>query len=235
MKHLPILELIDASMGYPDSSHATLSGVNLSIYPGGLLYFIGRIGSGKSTLMRTLYGELRLTGGRGWVADYDLRKLRDSDIPFLRRRIGIVFQDYQLLGDRTVFQNLEFVLRAIGWRSYPEIRNRIDEVLSLVEMGHKAGHFPQQLSGGERQRVAIARSLLNMPSLILADEPTANLDPQAAEDLIQLFKNIVAGGCTVVIAFHNMSILKNHPSRTFRFVDGVVEEVDMGDIVNLAL
>ena len=163
-----------------------LSEVNLSVAPGEFVYLIGRIGSGKSSLLKTLYAEMQLLTGKGYVAGFDLRRLRRKDIPYLRRRIGIVFQDYQLLTDRNVFMNLYYVMKATGWKREQEIRERIDRVLGLVELGSKSYKMPFELSGGEQQRLVIARALLNDPQVLLADEPTGNLDPVTADGIMQL-------------------------------------------------
>ena len=180
-----------------------LSDVNLKVAAGEFVYLLGRVGSGKSTLLKTLYAEMPLLAGQGIVAGFDLRKLRRKDIPYLRRRIGIVFQDYQLLTDRNVFMNLYYVMRATGWKSETQIRERIDRVLGLVDLGAKTYKMPFELSGGEQQRLVIARALLNDPKVLLADEPTGNLDPVTAEEIIQLFRKIAARGCAVVMSTHN--------------------------------
>ena len=177
-----------------------LSDVNLKVAAGEFVYLLGRVGSGKSTLLKTLYAEMPLLAGQGIVAGFDLRKLRRKDIPYLRRRIGIVFQDYQLLTDRNVFMNLYYVMRATGWKSETQIRERIDRVLGLVDLGAKTYKMPFELSGGEQQRLVIARALLNDPKVLLADEPTGNLDPVTAEEIIQLFRKIAARGCAVVMS-----------------------------------
>jgi cell division transport system ATP-binding protein len=210
-----------------------LSDVNLSVGRGELVYFIGRVGSGKSSLLKMMYGEIALTEGAGYVAGYDLRHLKRKDIPKLRRRMGMVFQDYQLLPDRNVFNNLHYVLRATGWKSDVDMRRRIDEVLTLVGLGNKEYKMPFELSGGEQQRLAIARALLNNPEVILADEPTGNLDPAAAEKVMQIFMKIATGGCSVVMSTHNVNLIEDHPSRTIRFSHGKIEEIDVRSLLGL--
>lgn len=204
-----------------------LSDVNLEVGRGELLYLIGRVGSGKSTLLKTLYAELSLHVGEGRVAGFDLRTLRRRDIPMLRRKIGIVFQDYQLLGDRNVFMNLYFVMKATGWSDETAIRRRADEVLNLVGLENKLHKMPFELSGGEQQRLVIARALLNDPEVVLADEPTGNLDPVSAEGIMQVFRKIAEGGCSVVMSTHNTNILEDYPSRALLFSAGRVKEVDI--------
>lgn len=204
-----------------------LSDVNLKVAAGEFVYLLGRVGSGKSTLLKTLYAEMPLLAGQGIVAGFDLRKLRRKDIPYLRRRIGIVFQDYQLLTDRNVFMNLYYVMRATGWISETQIRERIDRVLGLVDLGAKTYKMPFELSGGEQQRLVIARALLNDPKVLLADEPTGNLDPVTAEEIIQLFRKIAARGCAVVMSTHNTALLENHPTRSILFSQGRIQEINL--------
>lgn len=204
-----------------------LSDVNLTVAPGELVYLIGRVGSGKSTLLKTLYAEVQLLTGEGYVAGFDLRRLRRSDIPYLRRRIGIVFQDYQLLTDRNAFLNLHYVLRATGWRNESEIRQRIEKVLDVVQLSSKSYKMPFELSGGEQQRLVIARALLNDPQVLLADEPTGNLDPVTADGIMQLFRQIAARGCAVVMSTHNTALIENYPARAILFAQGKIREVDL--------
>ena len=196
-----------------------LSEINLSVAPGEFVYLIGRVGSGKSSLLKTLYAEVQLLTGEGYVAGFDLRKLR--------RRIGIVFQDYQLLTDRNVFMNLYYVMKATGWKREQEIRERIDQVLGLVELGAKSYKMPFELSGGEQQRLVIARALLNDPQVLLADEPTGNLDPVTADGIMQLFQKIAARGCAVVMSTHNTALIENYPARAVLFAQGKIREVDL--------
>lgn len=202
-----------------------LSDLNFDINAGEFVYLIGRVGSGKSSLLKTLYAELQLIEGEGYVAGFDLRKLKRRDIPMLRRRIGIVFQDYQLLTDRNVFMNLYYVMKATGWKNESEIRKRIDEVLKVVSLEAKGYKMPFELSGGEQQRLVIARALLNRPRLLLADEPTGNLDPLTAEGIIRLFQEIARQGCAVVMSTHNTALIEEYPSRTILFSKGNIKEV----------
>lgn len=204
-----------------------LSDVSLTVAPGELVYLIGRVGSGKSTLLKTLYAEVQLLIGEGYVAGFDLRRLRRRDIPYLRRRIGIVFQDYQLLTDRNAFLNLHYVLRATGWRNESEIRQRIEKVLDVVQLSSKSYKMPFELSGGEQQRLVIARALLNDPQVLLADEPTGNLDPVTADGIMQLFRQIAARGCAVVMSTHNTALIENYPARAILFAQGKIREVDL--------
>ncbi len=204
-----------------------LSDVSLTVAPGELVYLIGRVGSGKSTLLKTLYAEVQLLTGEGYVAGFDLRRLRRRDIPYLRRRIGIVFQDYQLLTDRNAFLNLHYVLRATGWRNESEIRQRIEQVLDVVQLSSKSYKMPFELSGGEQQRLVIARALLNDPQVLLADEPTGNLDPVTADGIMQLFRQIAARGCAVVMSTHNTALIENYPARAILFAQGKIREVDL--------
>ena len=202
-----------------------LSDLNFDINAGEFVYLIGRVGSGKSSLLKTLYAELQLIEGEGYVAGFDLRKLKRREIPMLRRRIGIVFQDYQLLTDRNVFMNLYYVMKATGWKHESEIRERIDEVLKVVSLEAKGYKMPFELSGGEQQRLVIARALLNRPRLLLADEPTGNLDPLTAEGIIRLFQEIARQGCAVVMSTHNTALIEEYPSRTILFSKGKIKEV----------
>ena len=204
-----------------------LSDVNLAVRPGEFVYLIGRVGSGKSSLLKTLYAEMQLLTGEGEVAGFDLRRLRRRDIPHLRRRIGIVFQDYQLLTDRNVFMNLYYVMKATGWKHEHEIRERIDKVLGLVELGAKSYKMPFELSGGEQQRLVIARALLNDPQVLLADEPTGNLDPVTADGIMKLFRRIAENGCAVVMSTHNTALIENYPARAILFAQGKIREVDL--------
>ena len=202
-----------------------LSDLNFDINAGEFVYLIGRVGSGKSSLLKTLYAELQLIEGEGYVAGFDLRKLKRREIPMLRRRIGIVFQDYQLLTDRNVFMNLYYVMKATGWKNESEIRKRIDEVLKVVSLEAKGYKMPFELSGGEQQRLVIARALLNRPRLLLADEPTGNLDPLTAEGIIRLVQEIARQGCAVVMSTHNTALIEEYPSRTILFSKGKIKEV----------
>ena len=203
-----------------------LKDVNFQVEEGQFVYIIGRVGSGKTSLLRTLYFELDMEeADEAKVFDYDLLSLRQKDIPGLRRQMGVVFQDFQLLGDRTVYKNLQFVLKATGWKKKDEIDQRINEVLSDVGLQDKADKMPHELSGGEQQRVAIARAILNKPKLIIADEPTGNLDPETAEDITKLLRKICQTGTAVVMSTHNMPLLDKYPGVVFRCAGGKMEEV----------
>ena len=231
-----VIELKDVVVYQPDDdagrlswrdAQQVLSGVNVTIGEGEMVYFIGRVGSGKSSLLKTLYAELPLLEGEGVIAGFDLRKLRRRDVYKLRRKIGIVFQDYQLLTDRNVYDNLRFVMRATGWKNEGDIATRIEEVLGVVGLRNKEYKMPFELSGGEQQRLVIARALVNGPKIILADEPTGNLDPRAADEIMTLFRRIVESGCSIVMSTHNIANIEQYPSRTFRFAKGRVEEIDI--------
>lgn len=202
-----------------------LAEVNLEVKHGEFLYIIGKTGSGKSSLMKTLYGDLPLQEGEGSIVDFDLATLKENDIPFLRRKIGIVFQDFKLLPDRTIKENMLFVLKATGWTQADEMQLKIDEVLDKVSMREFANKMPHQLSGGEQQRVAIARALLNDPELILADEPTGNLDPQTSAEVLEVLKNINANGKTIIMATHDYALLMKFPSKTLKCEDERIFEV----------
>jgi cell division transport system ATP-binding protein len=207
------------------SGTTVLSDINLDVALGEFIYFIGKTGSGKSSIMKLLYGELSPSSGQATIVDYNLKKLQEKDIPFLRRKIGIVFQDFKLLSDRSIKSNLEFVLKATGWEKQTEINGKIDEVLSRVGLENVHNKMPHQLSGGEQQRVAIARALLNDPEIILADEPTGNLDPQTSIEIMEVLRAINANGKTVIMATHDYALLVKFPSKTLKFEDGKVYEV----------
>ncbi|RTY66185.1 ATP-binding cassette domain-containing protein [Flavobacterium sp. GSP27] len=202
-----------------------LAHVNLEVKHGEFLYIIGKTGSGKSSLMKTLYGDLALKEGEGSIVDFDLATLKEDDIPFLRRKIGIVFQDFKLLPDRTIKDNMLFVLKATGWTDADEMQRKIDEVLDKVAMKEFGNKMPHQISGGEQQRVAIARALLNDPELILADEPTGNLDPQTSAEVLEVLKSINANGKTVIMATHDYALLMKFPSKTLKCEDERIFEV----------
>ncbi len=199
-----------------------LANVTLLISKGEFLYLIGKTGSGKSSLLKTIYAELPLQTGTGLVAGFDLVRLHRKDIPFLRRKLGIVFQDFQLLMDRSVNENILFVMRATGWKDKREMQKRLLEVLAKVNLGNKGTKMPHQLSGGEQQRVAIARALINDPEVILADEPTGNLDPESSEGIISLLMDISKTGRAVVMATHNYTFFDKYPARTLLCENGRV-------------
>lgn len=193
-----------------------LSDVNVSIEKGEFVYLIGKTGTGKSSFMKTLYGDLPLKEGEGSIVDYDLRKLKEKQIPYLRRKLGVVFQDFKLLSDRTIHENLSFVLKATGWKDKKKMENKINEVLKRVGMNTKNFKYSYQLSGGEQQRVGIARALLNDPELILADEPTGNLDPQTSLEVMDVLRQINQNGNTILMATHDYALLLKYPSKTLK-------------------
>lgn len=202
-----------------------LADVNLSIASGEMVYLLGRVGSGKSSLMKTIYGELPIEGTEAVALDYDLLKLRRREIPYLRRKVGVVFQDFQLLSDRNVEENLMFVLKATGWKDKRAMKSNIMDVLKQVGMAEKAYKMPYQLSGGEQQRVVIARALLNAPGLILADEPTGNLDPETGRGIMELLYSISQAGMTVIMSTHNPAWPEQFPGRKLQFADGKITEM----------
>lgn len=202
-----------------------LTNVNLEVNKGEFIYLIGKTGAGKSSFLKTLYADLPLTEGEATIVDYDLAALKEKEIPYLRRKLGVVFQDFKLLPDRSVQENLFFVLKATGWSEKPEMILKIEEVLDKVGMKQYVNKMPHQLSGGEQQRVAIARALLNDPELILADEPTGNLDPQTSTEVMKVLKDINATGKTILMATHDYALLLKHPSKTLKFDEGKVFEV----------
>jgi len=203
-----------------------LSDVNLSLGKGEFAYLIGRVGSGKTSLIKTITAEIPLKDGNAVVCGFDLKKLKRKHIPKLRRKIGVVFQDFQLLTDRSVYNNLLFVLKATGWKDKSAIKQRIAEVLDMVELKFKDYKMPHQLSGGEQQRVVIARALLNYPDLILADEPTGNLDMETSEGIMQILHGLVSSGISVMMATHNTQIIKKFPARTLKCEKGKVAEIE---------
>ncbi len=218
-----MLQLKDASIFQREN--LILSDINLDIKKGDFNYIIGKTGSGKSSLMKTLYGDLPLQNGDGSIVDFDLRKLREKDIPFLRRKIGIVFQDFQLLNDRSVYNNLFFVLKATGWKGKNQMDVKINEVLEKVDMKTKGFKMPYQLSGGEQQRVAIARALLNTPEMILADEPTGNLDPKTSVEIMNVLEEINKAGITILMATHDYALILKFPHTTIKCEGGKIFEV----------
>jgi cell division transport system ATP-binding protein len=204
--------------------HLVLSNVNLNIDKGEFVFLIGSTGSGKSSLLKIIYGDLHIGNGDGLIAGFDLKRLAERDVPFLRRKLGIVFQDFQLLTDRTVEQNLEFVLKATGWKDKNLIQERVKDVLEKVGLRSKIKKMPHEISGGEQQRVVIARALLNNPEIILADEPTGNLDPETSEEIVMLLKQISLGGTAVLLATHDYHIIRTLPSRIIKCEGGAVHE-----------
>lgn len=225
----PLIALAGADL--LQEEHIVLSGVDLEAHAGEFIYLIGRTGSGKSSLLKTLYGELPLTVGTGTVCGVDLSGLQRRRVHLLRRKLGIVFQDFELLTDRTATENLEFVLKVTDWKDAGDRERRITEVLEAVGLENKGYKRPHELSGGERQRLAIARALLNAPDLILADEPTGNLDPQTAEGILQLLHDLAAEGRCVLMATHNHDILRRRPGRILQCDQGKLMEIDAPPIL----
>lgn len=209
-----------------NSENVVVYGLDMEVRQGELVYIVGKVGTGKTSIIRTIIAENRLQKGNGEVCGYDLRNLKEKDIPFLRRKLGVVFQDFQLLMDRTVYDNLEFVLKATDWVSPSSMDKRIEEVLDAVGMGTKSHKMPHQLSGGEQQRIAIARALLNNPEIIIADEPTGNLDEETAEGILQLLNRINREkGTAIVMVTHNRSILERYPGRVFETSNETCTEI----------
>ena len=219
-----IIEMTDCTVWQQD--HLVLSDVNLTVGRGEFIYLVGKVGSGKSSLIKTLTAQLPLKSGIVSIAGYNLAKLKKEKIPYMRRKIGIVFQDFQLLTDRSVNDNLEFVLKATGWKNKTHINKRIGDALDKVGLNLKGYKMPHQLSGGEQQRVAIARALLNDPEIILADEPTGNLDPETSDGIIKLLFEISSTGRAVIVATHNHTMLKRYSARTIRCENGRLIEVN---------
>lgn len=236
----PVIELKEAAVFHsskPGSSNPkkrgelVVSDVNLTVLEGEMVYFIGKVGSGKSSLLKTLYAEVPLVEGEGKIVGFNLRNMKRREVSRLRRSIGIVFQDYQLLTDRDVFGNLHYIMKATGWKDEVEMRKRIEEVLTVVGLENKMFKMPFELSGGQQQRLAVARALVNNPKVILADEPTGNLDPWAAQEIMEVFRRIVSRGCSVVMSTHNVANIEQYPSRTMRFNRGKVEEIDINTLL----
>lgn len=202
-----------------------LNDVNLELHKGEFVYLAGKVGSGKTSLLKTFYGELDIASGEAEVLGYDMLHIKRKHIPQLRRKLGIVFQDFQLLTDRTVYDNLEFVLRATGWKSKGEIKDKIEEVLNLVGMSNKGYKLPNELSGGEQQRIVIARAVLNSPEIILADEPTGNLDSETGHAIAELLHGISEAGALVVMTTHNLQLLREFPGKVYRCADHLMTDV----------
>ena len=213
-------------VGICRNENVVLQDASFALDPGEFVYVIGKVGSGKSSLLKALYCEIPLQSGEGRLLGYDLTQIKRKDIPYLRRKLGIVFQDFQLLTDRSVIKNLEFVLKATGWRNKADIERRIDEVLSQVGMQNKGYKMPHELSGGEQQRVVIARALLNTPDIILADEPTGNLDPETSGQIVQLLHDICKKGTAVIMTTHNYTLVHNYPARIVKCENACLYDVD---------
>jgi cell division transport system ATP-binding protein len=231
--------LIDSVISFKDVSifqgdHLVLWDVNFEVGKNEFVYLIGKVGSGKSSIIKTINAEIPLRKGEAMVADFRLQEIRRKQIPTLRRKLGIVFQDFQLLTDRSVYSNLSFVLGATGWKNKKEIQTRIEEVLAKVNLEFEGHKMPHQLSGGEQQRVVIARALLNDPEVILADEPTGNLDPETSEDIMKILHGIKESGRAVVMATHNYLLMKKFPARTLRCNTGKVTEIQDKDVSSIS-
>ena len=223
MENAPVIQIENGEVQQKGTT--VLADLNVQITAKEFVYLIGKTGTGKSSFLKMLYGELKLMNGTGSVAGFDLVKLRKKDVPILRRNIGIVFQDFQLLMDRSVMKNLIFVLRATGWKKKKLMEDRALEVLRIVGVAEKASNLPHELSGGEQQRVAIARALLNSPKLILADEPTGNLDPETSQDIMKLMKAIANEGTAILMATHDLNLVDQFPGRVLRVENKTINEV----------
>lgn len=210
-----------------------LSDVNLEVRSGEFIYIIGKVGSGKTSFLKTIYAELPINEGEASVLDYNLKNIKNNKIQQLRRKLGIVFQDFQLLTDRTIYENLKFVLEATGWKDKKKIDDRIQEVLFEVGLPEKYNKLPSQLSGGEQQRIVIARAILNNPSLILADEPTGNLDVETGRHIVELLRSISQQGSTVVMSTHNLQLVENYPAKVYRVEDHHFNEIELNENIKL--
>ncbi len=224
-----LIKYVDVDICQQEST--VLRNVQLEVHSGEFIFLMGKVGSGKSSLLKSLYHDVRILDGVAGVLNYDLRTIKPDEIPYLRRKIGIVFQDFQLLMDRSVYDNLDFVLRATGWKDKTAIDEQINNVLDQVGMSSIGFKMPHQLSGGEQQRVVIARALLNSPEMILADEPTGNLDPETGNELVELLYNIRLSGTTVIIATHNLAWVSKFPGRVFRFENETIIEVPSVSVI----
>ena len=220
-----IISISELSISYNEKE--ILKNINLEIFEGDFIYLVGDTGSGKSSLLKSLYKSVDIKKGNIKISNFNLTKIKNKKIPYLRRELGIIFQDFQLLSDRNIYKNLEFVLRSTGWKDKFKIKKRIGEVLNIVHLEKIEKKMPFELSGGEQQRVVIARALLNKPKIILADEPTGNLDPEKSKSIIETMREINQNGTTIIIATHDYSIIKNFPSTTYKFSNKQIKEVDI--------
>ncbi len=218
----PIVQITDASIFQEDKT--VLNNISLKIDKGEFVYLVGRTGSGKSSLLKTLYCDIPLHMGQIRVAGFDIDKIKRKEVPLLRRKLGIVFQDFQLLPDRTVAENIHFVMKATGWKDKSKMKSRLSDILMRVGLGAVSGKMPHQLSGGEQQRVVIARALINEPTMLIADEPTGNLDPEVSEGIFQTFLDINKSGTAVLMATHDFKLIENYPKRTLRCDSGNVKD-----------
>ena len=208
-----------------NENNVIFSSINFKVNAGEFIFLIGKTGAGKSSLLKVLYGDLTLESGKGSIVGFDITELKDKQIPLLRRKIGVVFQDFKLLPDRTIFENLSFVLKATGWKDKSKIKARVIEVLNLVNISPETQKYPFELSGGEQQRVAIARALLNEPELIIADEPTGNLDPETSQEIMQLFRKLHSEGISVIMATHDYNMIVKFPGKIYQCDNGNLNEV----------
>tara|TARA_Y100000996_G_scaffold400018_1_gene369596 strand:+ start:156 stop:824 length:669 start_codon:yes stop_codon:yes gene_type:complete len=208
-----------------NKNNVIFSEINFSVKSGEFVFLIGKTGAGKSSLLKVLYGDLAITSGQGSIVGFDLNKLNDKQIPKLRRKLGVVFQDFKLLPDRNLFDNLSFVLKATGWKENTKIKKRVSEVLKMVNVNSSDQKYPFELSGGEQQRVAIARALLNYPELIIADEPTGNLDPETSQEIMQLFQKLHDGGISIIMATHDYNMIIKFPGKIFQCENRCLNEV----------
>ena len=220
---LPLVQFENATI--IQNKQTILSNVNLEVQQGDFTFLIGKTGTGKSSLIKTLYADLPLQSGTGRVSDFNLAEIKQREIPFLRRKLGVVFQDFKLLPDRSIFENLSFVLKATGWKDKKEIEERIEEVLDSLGVGGISRKYAFELSGGEQQRVAIARALLNEPELIIADEPTGNLDPQTSLEIMEVFRGLHQKGMTIIMATHDYNMIVKFPGKILRCDAGKIYEV----------
>jgi cell division transport system ATP-binding protein len=229
MENLPVFEndliIKTEHISVIINNNLILSNITFSLKQGEMAYMIGKTGSGKSTLLKTLYGEIKPTGGSMQVAEFDITSLKRNQIPLLRRKLGMVFQDFQLLNDRTVNENLLFVMKATGWKNKVDMLEKCEELLDIVKLSGKGNSMPHQLSGGEQQRVCIARALINDPVMILADEPTGNLDPETAHEVMNVLLGMHKKGISVLMVTHNYSLIEKFPAKTYQFQDGKIEMI----------
>ena len=232
-KNIPVITFKEADILNGETT--VIYGLDMEVYPGDFVYIVGKVGTGKTSIIRTMIAENRLAKGTAEVCGYRLEEIRSKDIPFLRRKMGVVFQDFQLLMDRSVEDNLSFVLRATGWKDADEIRKRIASVLEDVGMASKAHKMPHQLSGGEQQRIAIARALLNKPGVIIADEPTGNLDGETADGIMRLLRSINEEGTAIVMVTHNRALFEKYPGRTFVCKEEACTEQFDDEAIDLAI
>jgi cell division transport system ATP-binding protein len=232
ISQLPVLEYSGVSIAHSDKT--VLEQATFSIAKGEFVYLVGRTGSGKSSLLKSIYGDVPIASGAANVAGTDLAKLKKSQIPALRRQLGIIFQDFQLLSDRSVFDNLVFVMKATGWNNLTDIRRRANEVLLQVGLPNVGQRLPHQLSGGEQQRISIARALINEPKLLVADEPTGNLDPIVGAEILRIFKAINNSGTAILMATHNHYLIKEFPARVLRCAEGKVQDITNQELAEIS-